>query len=49
MKNKIVYKFIKSPRFATGFVPPRGGAAAPGRQIEGPYSLWKFLATATNG
>ena len=27
MKNKIVYKFIKFPCFATGFVPPREAAA----------------------
>ena len=27
MKIKNVYKFIKFPRFAPGFVPPRGAAA----------------------
>lgn len=36
MKNKIVYKFIKFSRFAIGFVSPRGGFAAPGRQIGSP-------------
>ena len=36
MKNKIVYKFIKFSCFVPGFVLPRGGFAAPGRQIGSP-------------
>ncbi len=36
MKIKNVYKFIKFPRFAPGFVPPRGAAAPLGSPARRP-------------